>query len=188
MLRRALEKSPADRFSSTTALRDALVAAARVGSRAVAVGATTEGATAEVATARRRAVEALDVDGEIWASATADEAAHAAWFLQRVAHLTGDVTAHDLAAVWTLRSGGGMPPQPRDDEGVTRAHRELDAYCRTGHDVHLRRAVAIASRLGTAPVWRVDVRRGRWASVLATLECERPADAVLPGAADLLSP
>ena len=183
VLRRALEKSPGDRFSSTAALRDALGVAARVVMPASSGAATTEGAAA-----RRRAVEALDVDGEIWASATLDEAAHAAWFLQRVAHLTGDVTAHDLAAVWTLRSGGGMPPRPRDDEGVTHAHRELDAYCRTGHDVHLRRAVAIASRLATAPVWRVDVRRGRWASILATLECERPADAVLPGTAELLSP
>ena len=183
VLRRALEKSPGDRFSSTAALRDALGVAARVVTPASSGAATTEGVAA-----RRRAVEALDVDGEIWASATLDEAAHAAWFLQRVAHLTGDVTAHDLAAVWTLRSGGGMPPRPRDDEGVTHAHRELDAYCRTGHDVHLRRAVAIASRLATAPVWRVDVRRGRWASILAALECERPADAVLPGTAELLSP
>jgi hypothetical protein len=129
----------------------------------------------------RHAIEALEVDGAVWQGAGPDEAAHAGWFLQRVADLTGDVTAHDLAAVWTVRAGGSLPPPPRPDEGVTRAHGELDAYCRTGHDVHLRRARAIAVRLGTAPVWRVDVHRGRWASVLATLECERPADAVLPG-------
>ena len=135
---------------------------------------------------RRTAVEALEVDGAVWQAAGAEEAAHAAWFLQRVAALTGDVTAHDLAAVWTLRAAGSLPPRPRPDEAVTRAHHELDAYCRTGNDVHLRRARAIATRLGTAPVWRVDVRRGRWASILATLECERPADAVLPGTADTL--
>jgi serine/threonine-protein kinase len=194
VLRRALAKSPAERFASTAALRDALVTAARAGGGAGG-GATpdgppesTPGSAPQPATVteRRRAVEALDVDGEIWQSAGPDEATHAAWFLQRVAHLTGDVTAHDLAAVWTLRAGGLLPPPPRDDEGVTRAHRELDAYCRTGHDVHLRRARAIATRLGTAPVWCVDVRRGRWASVLAALECERPADALLPGTADPL--
>ena len=128
-----------------------------------------------------RAVESLDVDGEVWQGAGPDEAAHAAWFLQRVAHLTGDVTAHDLAALWTIRADGSEPARPRDDEGVTRVHRELDAYCRTGLDVHLRRAQAVATRLATAPVWSVDVRRGRWASVLASLECRRPADAVLPG-------
>ena len=189
MLRRALAKSPAERFASTATLRDALVTAARVGG-AAASGCTPEStphsaSESVTATERRRAVEALDVDGEIWQVAGPDEATHAAWFLQRVAHLTGDVTAHDLAAVWTFRAGGSVPPAPRNDEGVTRAHHELDAYCRTGHDVHLRRARAIATRLGTAPVWRVDVRRGRWASVLAALECERPADALLPGTVTL---
>ncbi|GAA2156428.1 serine/threonine protein kinase [Humibacillus xanthopallidus] len=189
VLRRALAKSPAERFASTTALRDALASATRASNgdtrassgaaRAGLVAVADEGTHPE--TELRRAVEALEVDGAVWQGADPDEAAHAAWFLQRVADLSGDVTAHDLAAVWTLRAGGSLPTAPRPDEGVTRAHGELDAYCRTGHDVHLRRARAIATRLGTAPVWRVDVRRGRWASVLATLECERPADALLPG-------
>jgi serine/threonine-protein kinase len=188
VLRRALAKSPAERFASTSALRDAFVSATRV--RAVGAEAALEASAGSgsvaipepaAATERRRAVEALDVDGLIWQDADPEQAAHAAWFLQRVADLTGDVTAHDLAAVWTLRAGASLPPPPRPDEGVTRAHHELDAYCRTGHDVHLRRARAIATRLGTAPVWRVDVHRGRWASVLAALECERPADALLPG-------
>ena len=185
VLRRALAKSPAERFASTSALRDALVAAVRVGGPPALDSANTTASTTsagiDAATQRQRAVEALDVDGEAWASASPDETAHAAWFLQRVAALTGDVTAHDLAALWSLRAGAALPTAPRDDEGVTRAHRELAAYCRTGLDVHLRRARAIATRLSTAPVWRVDVRRGRWASVLLTLECERPADAVLPG-------
>jgi serine/threonine-protein kinase len=185
VLRRALSKSPAERFATTAALRDALAAATRADAHAAHAAHVIE--TAPEAD-RRRAVAALEVDGAIWQGADPDEAAHAAWFLQRVADLTGDVTAHDLAAVWTLRAGGSLPPAPRPDEGVTRAHGELDAYCRTGDDVHLRRARAIATRLGTAPVWRVDVRRGRWASVLAALECERPSDAVLPGTADLLSP
>lgn len=180
VLRRALAKSPSDRFTSIAALRDALASAARADrTPARASVAAPAGAVAEIEL--RRAVEALEVDGAVWQGAEPDEAAHAAWFLQRVADLTGDVTAHDLAAVWTLRAGGSLPTAPRPDEGVTRAHGELDAYCRTGHDVHLRRARAIATRLGTAPVWRVDVRRGRWASVLAALECERPADALLPG-------
>jgi serine/threonine protein kinase len=173
VLRRALDKRPGHRFISTAALWDALVGAART-TPSVAQGSAGRAATQD-------AVAALDVDGATWAGADTGEAAHAAWFLRRVADLTGDVTAHDLAALWTVRAGGHQPPPPRGDEGITRVHRELDAYCRTGLDVHLRRARAIATRLGTAPVWRVDVHRGRWASVLATLECERPADAVLPG-------
>ena len=188
VLHRALAKSPAARFTSTTALRDALVAATRV-ERAAHGGAADEATTdATAATELARAVGSLDVDGEVWQGAGPDEAAHAAWFLQRVAHLTGDVTAHDLAALWTIRADGSAPPRPRDDEGVTRVHLELDAYCRTGLDVHLRRAQAVATRLATAPVWSVDVRRGRWAGVLASLECRHPADAILPGTADLLRP
>ncbi|WP_404390887.1 AarF/UbiB family protein [Humibacillus xanthopallidus] len=181
VLHRALAKSPASRFTSTTALRDALVAATGV-DRAADEGPADE-ATRDALTATElaRAVGSLDVDSEVWQGAGPDEAAHAAWFLQRVAHLTGDVTAHDLAALWTIRADGSAPARPRDDEGVTRVHRELDAYCRTGLDVHLRRAQAVATRLATAPVWSVDVRRGRWASVLASLECRSPADAVLPG-------
>ena len=181
VLHRALAKSPAVRFTSTAALRDALVAATAVGRAAPARPAAEGGQPATATPELGRAVEALDVDGETWQGAGPDEAAHAAWFLQRVAHLTGDVTAHDLAALWILRARGSAPPRPRDDEGVTRVHSELTAYCRTGLDVHLRRAQAIATRLSTAPVWSVDVRRGRWASVLASLECQRPADAVLPG-------
>ncbi len=188
VLHRALAKSPSARFASTAALHDALVSARAVG-KAPHARPAGEGARAATALPElSRAVESLDVDGEIWDSAGPDEAAHAAWFLQRVAHLTGDVTAHDLAGLWTLRAGGSAPPRPRDDEGVTRVHRELDAYSRTGLDVHLRRAHAIAARLSTAPVWSVDVRRGRWASVLASLECQRPVDAILPGTSDLLSP
>ena len=175
VLRRALARAACDRFASVRHLRDAFASAT--------LAAPPNPPVAEPFTAElRSAVTALDVDGAPWARADHDESRHAAWFLHRVAELTGDVTAHDLAALWRTRAGRAAPPQPGTDEAVTRAHDELAAYCGTGREIHLCRARAIATRLATAPVWRVDVHRGRWASVLLTLECERPADAAVPGA------
>lgn len=175
VLRRDLASNAGERFASLRQLRDAFVSA-------TLAAPPTQPAVAAVTAELRRAVTALDVDGAPWACADHDESRHAAGFLHRVAELTGDVTAHDLAALWGARSGSAAPPRPRTDEAVTRAHDELATYCRTGREIHLCRARAIATRLATAPVWRVDVHRGRWASVLLTLECERPADAALPGA------
>ena len=176
VLRRALAKSPAARFASVSDLRRAFVAAT-----ATALGDCDRQSDGSDAANLFSAVAALDVDGPVWGSADNAEAAHAAWFLQRVALLTGDVRAHDLAAIWAVRAEGTALARPRADEAITRGHQELADYCLTGHDVHLRRALALATRLGTAPVRRVDVRRGRWASVLLNLECRRPAEAVLPG-------
>ncbi|MCU1538914.1 MAG: hypothetical protein JWP82_3265 [Humibacillus sp.] len=173
VLRRALATRAGDRHTSVRRLRDAFAAA-------LVVHPSDPTSTGDTELAG--AVSALDVDGRAWALADADESRHAAWFLHRVAELTGDVTAHDLAALWRVRAGAGAPAGPRTDEAVTRAHDELAAYCRTGGEVHRSRARAIATRLGTAPVWRVDVHRGRWASALLALECERPADATRPGA------
>ncbi|HEY6749004.1 MAG TPA: hypothetical protein VI357_25205, partial [Mycobacteriales bacterium] len=132
----------------------------------------------------RAAVRALDVDGPAWAAADPGEAAHATWFLRRVAQLTGDVTAHDLAAVWAFRAGTAVVPEPPPDHALTAAHRLLADYCETGRDLGLRRARVIATSLGQRPGGRVDVHEGRWAGLLLSLECHRPADAVLPGRPD----
>ncbi|MEZ0449960.1 protein kinase domain-containing protein, partial [Cellulomonas sp. ICMP 17802] len=98
VLRRALSTGPRRRFRSVRALRDAFVAAAP--------------APAVRPPDLHAVVASLDVDGAAWASADDVRAAHVAWFLGRVATLTCDPRAFDLALVWSARCGGRLPSAP----------------------------------------------------------------------------
>lgn len=174
VLRRALAKQPVQRFGSLAELRDAFGAAIELS--AAAGGEVDHGRDHDDLDA---AVAALDVTGVIWAAAEPRAVAHAAWFLRRVAILTGDVTAHDLAELWTCRSGHVEPERPPRGLPVARAHRALVEYARSGRGRSLREALAVAERLrGGAddPLdAAVDVHTGRWAGILLAVECRRPA-------------
>lgn len=172
VLRRALSADPGRRFRSVRALRDAFVRAAAHPSTG--------------APDLRDALAALDVTGPVWATADDARAAHVAWFASRVAILTGDPFAYDLALVWSSRCGHGAPPAPHPRSPLARAHRALAAYARTGRPALLRVAREIADRLcaqARAPE-PVDVLTGGWAGLLLALECETPALALVPGDLD----
>ena len=78
VLRRALAKDPADRFSSVEAFAEALGQAGRGLAPRPPPWPDLSGVLAQ-----------LEVTGTIWAEADDAEAAHAAWLLSRVAALTG---------------------------------------------------------------------------------------------------
>jgi hypothetical protein len=124
---------------------------------------------------------ALDVPGPVWSTADDARAAHVAWFLDRTAVLTGDPVAFDLAQVWAARCGHALPPAPRTDSFVARAHRALATCTPRGQRV----AHDLGDELGPGdwPAEPVDVCDGPWAGVLLHLESARPALAVAPGAA-----
>jgi hypothetical protein len=169
VLRRALSTDPARRYRSLRAFRDAFAAAG-----------------APVA-ARQPDLEVflavLDVDGPAWASADDAHATHVAWFLARVATLTGDPLAYDLALHWSARCGHRAPPAPDRRTPVARAHRAIAAHARTGRPASLDRARAVAADLSAqlSPTEPVDVLAGGWAGLLLELECSRPGLAVAPG-------
>ena len=105
VLARGLAKDPAQRPSSAQELRDALALAAAA-------------SDAEALPARRptdpvapRVLADWDVDADLWAGADATAAAEASAALQAIAAATGDVDAHDLALLWTVRarSAAGNP-------------------------------------------------------------------------------
>ncbi|GEM00386.1 protein kinase domain-containing protein [Cellulomonas terrae] len=172
VLRRALSADPRRRYRSVRALRDAFVGAA-VRPR---TGAPDLG----------DALAALDVTGPVWATADDARAAHVAWFAGRVAILTGDPFAYDLALVWASRAGHAAPPAPHPRSPLARAHRALAAHARTGRPGPLRVAREIADRLRAhaRPPEPVDVLTGGWAGLLLALECETPALALVPGDLD----
>lgn len=187
LLRRALAKEPQRRFGSVCELRDAFAAALELGA-APELGPRDH---RDIDDQLGVAVRALDVTGTRWGLVDPGEAAHVTWFLRRVALLTGNVAAHDLAAVWSFhpqvdpdRADGGLArPGPR--LAVTLAHRALADYVRTGRGRSLRVAQGYADRLrSTGPPLadtRVDVRDGPWAGLLLALEIRRPALARVPG-------
>lgn len=168
VLRRALSTDPARRYASVRTFRDAFVAA-----------------RTEPTTHRpdlRGVLLALDVDGPAWSSADDARAAHVAWFLDRVAALTGDPLAFDLALLWSARSRHAAPPAPPAGSPLCRAHRALATHARTGRPSSLAAARGVAAFLGSDLTQPVDVLTGGWAGLLLTLECDRPALAVAPGA------
>ncbi|GEK20186.1 protein kinase domain-containing protein [Cellulomonas xylanilytica] len=169
VLRRALSADPGRRYRSVRALRDAFVGAAVVPS-------PNPPDLGDV-------LAALDVTGSVWATADDARATHVAWFAARVATLTGDPLAHDLALVWASRCGHVSPPAPHPHSPLARAHRALATYARTGRPAPLRVARDIAVRLSTGGAEPVDVLTGGWAGLLLALECDRPALALAPGTA-----
>ncbi|WP_456785702.1 protein kinase domain-containing protein [Cellulomonas sp. P5_C5] len=172
VLRRALSTDPERRYRSVRALRDAFAGAA-VAPRTSAPDLGD-------------ALAALDVTGSVWATADDARAAHVAWFAGRVATLTGDPFAYDLALVWASRCGHVPPPAPDPRSPLARAHRALAAHALTGRPAFLRAARDVAAQLQAqahAPE-AVDVLTGGWAGLLLALECERPALALAPGTAD----
>ena len=170
VVRHALAKDPADRFRSVEAFADALRRALR---GPAPVPPTFPDPSVVLAQ--------LEVTGTIWAEADEAEAAHAAWLLTRIAGLTGDVTAHDLAEVWSCRARGAGPPHPESERPAMIAHRALAAYRSTGRGRHLLSALKLAEQLRAEPAGRLDVYDGPWAGWLLELECQSPADAELPG-------
>lgn len=170
VLRRALAKDPADRFPSVPAFAEALRRAWRGLAPMPVQYPDLSGVLAQ-----------LEVTGTIWAEADATEAGHAAWLLTRVAALTGDVTAHDLAEIWSCRAGQARLDPPEADQPIVIAHRALAAYRRTGASRQLLRARQLAEQLRSEPAGRLGVHRGPWAGWLLDLECRSPADAAPPG-------
>ncbi len=170
VLRRALATDPRRRYRSVAALRDAFARATHV--RPSSTPADLGARLAD-----------LDVTGTAWATADDERAAHVAWFLQRVATLTGDPLAFDLAQVWSVRCGHALPPTPDAGDPVGRAHHALATHARTGRPAALRTAREVAERLRDegGAAGPVDVLVGGWAGLLLALECERPALAVAPG-------
>lgn len=166
VLRRALSRDPARRYRSLRTFRDAFAhAAAPPATALVDLGPV---------------VASLDVPGPVWATADDARASHVAWFLDRVATLTGDAEAYDLAQVWAARCGHALPPAPDPRSTVARAHRAVAGCTPAGQQV----AHDLATQLrpdewGRGPV---DVLAGPWAGLLLQLECTRPAFAVAPGA------
>ena len=119
----------------------------------------------------------------MWATADDARAAHVAWFAARVATLTGDPFAYDLALVWASRCRHVLPPAPHPRSPLGRAHRALAAHARTGRPALLQVARDIAAQLRSRPrAEPVDVLTGGWAGLLLALECDRPGLAVAPGA------
>lgn len=172
VLRRALSTDPRRRYRSVRALRDAFAAVEPVPpTPRLDLG---------------DAVASLDVDGPVWASADDARAAHVAWFLGRVATLTGDQHAFDLALLWSARCGHAEPPAPAARGPIARAHRAL---ARTDRPSSVRIARDIAAQLRSGPDEPVDVLTGGWAGLLLEVECRRPALAVAPGSsAEIRSP
>ncbi|MDM7832337.1 protein kinase domain-containing protein [Cellulomonas edaphi] len=173
VLRRALAVDPAHRYRSLRTFRTALLWAT----------ATPREMAEPPAADLLDAVGVLDVDGPAWASADDERAAHVGWLLARVATLTGDPRAFDLAHVWSARCRHVLPPVPGPRTPVARAHRALAAYVRTGRPGHRRAAALIADEVG-GPLRTdepVDVLTGGWAGALLRLECSRPAVASMPG-------
>lgn len=169
VLRRALSTDPTRRYASLRTFRDAFVA--------------TDTEPTPEPRDLRRVLRSLDVDGPAWSMADATRAAHVAWFLDRVATLTGDPLAFDLALLWSARSGHAAPPTPTAAGPLHRAHRALAAHARTGRRSSLAAARDVAARLGTDVAQPVDVLTGGWAGLLLELECDRPGLAVAPGSA-----
>jgi len=172
VLRRALAVDPSRRYRSMRTFRDALT-------RALDVPAVPLPPEPDLTAL----LVGLDTDGATWAHADVDRAAHVAWLLERVATLTGDALAHDLALLWSTRCGHAAPPTPQPGTPVARAHRALATHARTGGPAALRRARAVAGRMGVpSPDEPVDVLAGGWAGALLRLECAHPAAAAQPGA------
>ncbi|WP_456825121.1 AarF/UbiB family protein [Cellulomonas sp. P5_E12] len=170
VLRRALSTDPTRRYASLRTFRDAFVAART--------------APAPRLPDLRTVLITLDVDGPAWSSADDARAAHVAWFLDRVATLTGDPLAFDLALLWSARSGHAFPPIPSARSPLGRAHRALAAHARTGRRSSLAAARGVAARLGSDVAQPVDVLTGGWAGLLLTLECDRPGLALAPGTSE----
>ena len=168
VLRQALAKDPADRFTSVEAFAAALRRATRGPALRPVPYPDLSGVLAQ-----------LEVSGPIWAEADHTEAAHAAWLLARVAVLTGDVMAHDLAEVWSCRARGARLNRADDRQPIVIAHRALAAYRQTGRDRQLLSALRLAEQLRAEPAGRLDVHHGPWAGWLLGLECRSPADAEL---------
>ena len=116
VLRRALSSDPARRYRSMRTFRDAFARAATPPAPDLPdLGGI---------------LAALDVPGPVWSTADDERATHVAWFLDRVATLTGHPDAHDLAQVWGARCGHGLPPGPDRRSLVARAHRALATHPR----------------------------------------------------------
>ena len=127
VLRRALAKDPGDRFARSKPCAEALRRAVR--------GLAPRRPRTRTCPASWPNSRSPERSGP---KRTTPEAAHAAWLLTRVATLTGDVTAHDLAEVWACRAArapGSTVPQA--DQPIVIAHRALAAYRRTGRGRHL---------------------------------------------------
>jgi len=171
VLRRALAVDPSRRYGSMRTFRDALTVA-------LDVPPVPPPPVPDVTAL----VMGLDTDGATWAAADDDRAAHVAWLLERVATLTGDALAHDLALLWSARCGHAALPAPPPGTPVARAHHALARHTRTGRAGALADARRLADELGSAsPGDPVDVLTGGWAGTLLRLECAAPAHARAPG-------
>lgn len=173
VLRRAMATEPSRRYASVATFRAALARAT----------STPRPALEAPRSDLLAAIDVLDVDGSAWASADDDRAAHVAWLLGRVATLTGDQRAFDLAHVWSARCGHRLPPTPGIRTPLGRAHRALATYARSGRPSSRRAAVLAAEALGVTPAADepVDVLTGGWAGALLSLEAAHPATATRPG-------
>lgn len=107
VLARGLAKDPARRPASARQFRDALALAAATSVPATPVADASPGPP--VGEDGETRLAEWDVDAELWGTADAAAAASASAALLAIAAATGDVDAHDLALLWSVRAGSGSP-------------------------------------------------------------------------------
>lgn len=107
VLARGLAKDPAHRPASARQFRDALALAADTSVPAASVTDASPGPP--VGEDGETWLAEWDVDAELWGTADAAAAASTSAALLAIAAATGDVDAHDLALLWSVRAGSGAP-------------------------------------------------------------------------------